>query len=287
MEVMTASSKITAIIVVYNKELDESSVCLRIKKFADVIVIDNSTKKNKNELFCKDHDISYISMMGNKGLSRAYNAAIDEIVDTDAIVIVDDDTDVPNEYFEVLSNDLQNHPDVDIFAPIIRGQDGVIYSPNNYRFIKNDLVRNPVNEVQQDRFNAISSCMAIRKRVFDDFRYNEKLFVDEIDHCFCRIQREKGRKFKVLNIEISQNFHQRNNNISSETAWNRVRIRVIDIFRHARLIGKEKLIFQAFIKCCGIGLQTGKKSKSAFVSIKIIGLSFKMLLESENNRKNE
>ena len=268
---------ITTIIVVYNKNVNVSSKWLRIKSYSDVIIVDNSIKKNNNKTFCENNGVKYISMGGNKGLSKAYNKAIEDIEDTDVIVILDDDTDFSDEYFIKLRRALVDYPDVDIFVPIIRGQDGVIYSPNNYRFLKNRLVKDPKNEVHQNKFNAISSCMAIRKRVFDDYRYNEKLFVDEIDHCFCREQRDKGRKFKVLNVEIIQKFHQREKHLEPETILKRERIRVIDIFRHARLMGGRRCVFLAFIKCCGLGVQMGKKSKSIGVMIKIMALSCKLM----------
>lgn len=270
--------KITAIFVIYNKEIDKSSVCIQIRHLVDVIVVDNSTKKNNNREICDKYAIQYISMNGNKGLSKAYNVAIDCIGSTDAIVLLDDDTDVPEDYFMLLKKKLMDYPDIDIFVPIVRGQDGIIYSPNNYNFLKNDLVTNPKEEVLQKRFNAISSCMTIRMSVFDDYRYNELLFVDEIDHCFCREQRERGKKFAVVDLEVKQNFHQRTKYIAPGLAWNRVRIRLIDIFNHARIMGSMKYIFLAFVKSCGISAQIGKKSKSISVFFKAIILSCRLLL---------
>ena len=142
----------------------------------------------------------------------------------------------------LMFGELENKPEADIFVPIIRGQDGVIYSPNNYRFLKNELVKDPLAAIDQGRFNAISSCMAIRMKVFDGYSYNEKLFVDEIDHCFCREQRERGKKFAVLNVEVAQCFHQRGKSLSPNKGWKRLRIREYDIFRHARLMGKKRYL---------------------------------------------
>ncbi|WP_300565668.1 glycosyltransferase [uncultured Acetatifactor sp.] len=271
--------KITVVIVVCNKDFSQSSVCenIRPKGDIDVVVVDNSTLVNHNREYCEKNQIGYYSMNGNKGLSKAYNAAIDMFAETDVIVLLDDDTDVTSDYFDNLKKELENRQDVDIFVPIIKGQDGVIYSPNNYNFLKNKLVKSPMIEVKQKSFNAISSCMAIRMRVFDNYRYNEKLFVDEIDHCFCREQRELGRKFGILNVEINQNFHQRGEGISASSAWNRVKIRIVDIFRHARLMGGGKYIFWAFIKCNSLGVQIGKKSKSLKVMIKSALLSTKLI----------
>lgn len=275
--------RITVIIVVYNREVSESTSIKNIKKISDtkIIVVDNSTTKNDNIRFCVANNINYISMGGNKGISKAYNAAIDSIEDTDIVVLLDDDTKITNDYFDVLKKAAIKNTDVDIFAPIVRGQDGVIYSPNNYNFLKNKLVTNPISEVRQDSFNAISSCMAIRIRVFDNYRYNEKLFVDEIDHCFCREQRARGKKFGILNVEIKQNFHQREEKIAADVAWNRVRIRILDIFKHSRLMGGGKNILLAFIKCCGLALQIGNKSNSIAVTSKVVALSCKLLFVDE------
>ena len=52
---------------------------LKNQKENTVIVCDNSEKENKNDITIqKDHQI-YISMNGNKGLSYAYNQAINYI----------------------------------------------------------------------------------------------------------------------------------------------------------------------------------------------------------------
>ncbi len=274
--------KITAVIVVYNKEIDESITCKHIEntKAADICIVDNSTEENHNYIYCMQNEIDYISMGGNKGLSKAYNTAINYLnKKTDVIVLLDDDTDVPVEYFEMLRSELIKHPDIDIFAPIIQGQDGIVYSPNNFNFFKNHLVSLPMKEVKQESFNAISSCLAIRMRVFENYRYNEKLFVDEVDHCFFREQRKLGRKFGILNVQINQNFHQRGNVLFAESAWLRLRIRIIDIFRHARLIGGIKYILLAFIKCCGLGIQMAKKSKSLGVMMKAAFLSLRLVFD--------
>ena len=270
---------ICVVIVVFNKEISSSVTCSRLLRNGkyNILVVDNSTKANKNQEYCEKQDISYLSMGGNKGLSKAYNAAIEYCHDADVIVFMDDDTEVPDVYFKKLNQAVNDNPDIDIFAPIIKGQDGVVYSPNNYCFLKNHLVSSPIKDVKSDRFNAISSCLAVRKTVFDNYRYNEKLFVDEVDHCFCREQRKRRKRFGIINVVINQNFHQRELNIQPDKAWAREKIRITDIFRHARIIGGGIYILLAFIKGCGLGVQIGKRSKSFKVMLKAIGLSFTLV----------
>lgn len=277
-----AGERITAAVVVYNKEISESITCQNIKNIdesIDVFVLDNSTIANNNATYCKLNGIRYLSMNGNKGLSKAYNAAVDNSRASDVIVLFDDDTEITAEYFDKLKIALEENPETDIFAPIIKGQDGVIYSPNEFNFLKNHFISSPDQVVSQNAFNAIASCLAIRMRVFDDYRFNEKLFVDQVDQFFFCEQRSLGRKFGVIKVEILQHFYQRGATLTPEAGWRRLSLRIVDIFRHARLMGGKKYTLLAFVKCCGLGVQIGRKSKSAAVFFKSFGLSCKLLFK--------
>ena len=275
-----AGERITAAVVVYNKEISESITCQNIKNIDDSIdlfVFDNSTIANNNATYCKLNGIRYLSMNGNKGLSKAYNAAVDNSRASDVIVLFDDDTEITAEYFDKLRIALDENPETDIFAPIIKGQDGIIYSPNEFNFLKNHFISSPDQVVSQNAFNAIASCLAIRMRVFDDYRFNEKLFVDHVDQFFFCEQRSLGRKFGVIKVEILQHFYQRGATLTPEAGWRRLSLRIVDIFRHARLMGGKKYTLLAFVKCCGLGVQIGKKSKSIGVMFKAGLLSCKLL----------
>ena len=117
-----AGERITAAVVVYNKKISESITCQRIKDIdstMDILVLDNSEIETGNERYCKAHNIRYISMDGNKGLSKAYNKAVDNSQFSDVIVLFDDDTEITEEYFIKLRAALDEHPETDIFAPII------------------------------------------------------------------------------------------------------------------------------------------------------------------------
>ena len=267
--------KITAVMVLYNRRAAESGTIARLRKREDVglLLVDNSDVRTDNSRFCAENGVPYLSMQGNKGLSRAYNAALDRLFAEgagadDVVVLLDDDTDVPGFYFDLLRQALAERPEVDIFAPVVRGQDGVVYSPNSFRFLKNRLLEDPRTQAEQDSFNAVNSGLAVRMRVFRNYRYNEALFLDEVDHCFCREQRLLGRKFGVLDIVLDQQFHQRGESLSPDSAWRRLRIRIPDIFRHARLMGGGRYTLQAFLKGCGLGVQMAEKCGSAGVALK-------------------
>lgn len=270
-------SNVVAVIVVYNKKVEDSITCKNILNSSDnslgILVVDNSTTDLGNKEYCANKGIEYISMDGNKGLSKAYNAAVNACMGKDAIVLFDDDTEVTEDYFDKLDVALNAYPDVDIFAPIIYGQDGVIYSPNEYNFMRSKFIASPDQEVAQEKFNAIASCLAIRMRVFDNYRFNEKLFVDQVDQNFFYDQRERNAKFKKIDAKILQNFYQRGENLTPEAGWRRLRLRIIDIMRQTRLIGGVRIRLLGFVKCCGLGVQIGKKSGSFKIPFKAIALT--------------
>lgn len=273
--------KCTAVIVVYNKKIQDSITCKCIKQISniniEILIVDNSEIDQKNEIACQELGYSYISMNGNKGLSKAYNAAID-YANSDIIILFDDDTEITADYFFKLSIAVENNPDIDIFAPIVYGQDGVIYSPNEFNFLRNHFISTPEQEISQNSFNAIASCLAIRKRVFDNYRFNELLFVDQVDQYFFCEQRSLGRKFMKLNTVISQNFYQRGSELNAQNGWKRLKLRMVDVMRHARLMGGFKYTILGFIKCYGLSVQIAKKSRSLRVLIKGALLSLKLLI---------
>lgn len=77
-------SKIAAVVVVYNKNVSESITCDRLLKLnrneVTLVIVDNSEKETTNDEYCRSRNIDYISMNGNKGLSKAYRVleAIEE-----------------------------------------------------------------------------------------------------------------------------------------------------------------------------------------------------------------
>ena len=89
--------KYVAIIVVYNKTIEGSITCESLKKISninvEIVIVDNSETDFHNDDLCKRLGYTYISMNGNKGLSKAYNVAIDS-TQSDIIVLFDDDTNV-------------------------------------------------------------------------------------------------------------------------------------------------------------------------------------------------
>ena len=202
-----------AFVVLYNMAVNGSKTCEALEHIVGhdirVLVIDNSTRDLGNEAVCGGLGWHYLSMHGNAGLSKAYNIGLDLLKsrgDEGIVILLDDDSNVTQEYFDELEADLRDHPDVDIFCPPIRAQDGKFYSPNSYGLIKSHQMHQATDMVPQKHFNAINSCTAIRSYVFDGYRYDERLFLDQIDHKFFEDQRNLGRKFMKMSTIINHEF---------------------------------------------------------------------------------
>lgn len=290
--------KLYAVVLLYNTYIEDSITCKRIEETncenLKIIIIDNSTKKLNNEEICKSKKYEYISMNGNKGLSIPYNKAIEFIKNTeeadenDYVIWLDDDTELTGEYFKTLNKAIEERPKVDIFAPIVYGQDGIIYSPNDARYIKNKLIKDESEINNIIKYNAINSCLCVKLKIYNDYRYDETLFLDQTDQNFFDDMRERHASFCTIKTIIHQNFSQRGKNLDPKKMLIRYEIRTKDIMRYGRK--KVSNSFKSLIKACGLALQMGIKCKYAKITIRCSLIAMKMFLTNIKNiimRKNK
>jgi GT2 family glycosyltransferase len=146
-------------------------------------------------------------MGGNAGLSRAYNRVIDTLVkDSGLVCLFDDDTELDSRYFEVLSRAADTKPETDVFAPVVVDKKGIL-SPC---IIRGAICRRvgSLNELPSCGVSAINSGMAVRHRVFADYRYDEGQFLDYVDHAFLRdiSGYERGRIHIMEDVKLRQAF---------------------------------------------------------------------------------
>lgn len=204
---------IHAIIVTYNICCSDSKTCQSLlsqtSQSFDVIVYDNSVRDYGNRSFCAEHGWQFLGGYGNKGLSVAYNAAIDYLKQTNKtgwICLLDDDTTLPENFVQKMTEYAGDSQSIDILLPILR-QNGKIISPcriqrrNRYfRSVRECLSAAP-NELQ-----AFNSCMTINLSVFAAYKYDERIFLDGVDHAFLRDMRTKGKIVGIVPVECEQRF---------------------------------------------------------------------------------
>ena len=246
--------KIYPIIVIYNLSIKNSETCKRLLKLSNKnifpIVVDNSTKNFYNKDDCDALGWKYINMGGNAGLSKAYNIAVQSIHHDimDYFVLLDDDSCVTQKYFDSLEYYIYK-TNADILVPAIKGQDGKFYSPNETRFFKNKQIKNEYQMINKKKFNAINSCTCIRSTIFDSYFYDEKLFLDQVDHKFFEDMREKKVHFCQMPIIIEHNFSLKEQKKDYEFLVFRYTILIKDYLtfvsskRIKLLLGKIKVIF--------------------------------------------
>ena len=230
-------------------------------------MIEYYVKENK-EYFPKDL-LTYHSMGENVGLSKAYNYALSILKNKseDSIVIwFDDDTPVTQEYLSCLK-DKSKDKTYDVFVPVIYGQNGVIYSPNEKGWLKGKYIKNAKQKIPQNKFNAINSCLAVRLKAYkgyDDFR-------------------NKGIKFCVLPVKISQNFFQRSENQDVQKYWTRFKIRIKDTLYYSQLEGISHMI-GGYIRIVGWSVIYGLKLKS--IKFSLLCIAQMLSYRRKNDNKN-
>lgn len=210
---------IIAIVVLYNCLCENSISYNRLKeKGIRIIVCDNSTSDLGNKNIVKSDNNIYIDMEGNKGLSKAFNAALEQIGDNyKFICLFDDDTDIDGYFGKVL--EYINSFDSDIFLPIVKTQTKVL-SPCQFKNKKIIEVKNS-DDIDKKYISAINSGMVIKKDIFNHYRYNENIFLDYVDHNFMRDMTRLHKDITIMKDNIiNQNFSIETNSL--ESSYNRL-----------------------------------------------------------------
>ena len=202
------------LVVTYNANISDSPVIFSALHAGfnpiDILISDNSTrlefKKNNQEL-CMNRGMIYLDNRGNAGLSKAYNSAIVllERIDYDALILFDQDTEVPADYFEKVRSSLKAYPTVLIHAPYVESP-FVYISPK--RFDRYKIVHwVAADQEPQYDLACINSGLVLRKEVFSIVgMYDPSLFLDFVDYEFFQRIRKLHLPIKVLDVHLNQHF---------------------------------------------------------------------------------
>lgn len=222
---------ITVVMVIYNTEISNITsldMCRKSKYVDEIIVCDNSEHKfmrKKNAAACKGvAKLRFLDMAKNEGLPKAYNTAV--ALSTSAYTcILDDDTTLPEHYFESAVKHIESTM-ADIYLPIVRS-DKIVMSPcvvSGYRIKCIDNIRN-ISDVS--KLSAINSGMIVKTSLFDKCKYDEKLFVDMVDHAFMRDAHKYGASICVMqDVVIKQQYSREIDD--KETQLSRMAISIKD-----------------------------------------------------------
>lgn len=233
---------ISVVVVVYNKRIDESAALASLTGIEGltVYVADNSTRDMGNEALAVKAGYTYINMGGNAGLSKAYNKVIGRIEKDDGFVcLFDDDTAISPAYFDALRADAEKNGGINLFVPIVKDASGML-SPCVFKGMRGRRAASAA-DIPPKSFTAINSGLAIRTRVFKDYRYDESLFLDYIDHAFIRdiVEHDKS-KVRIMEVSIQQQFSGSERQ-SRQDALTRYAIFAKDVRYFGRKYGEPRL----------------------------------------------
>lgn len=195
-----------AVVVVYNRSCADSSACrdlLAVKAPVTPIVFDNGDRDYGNRQWCEKNNWIFLGGKGNLGLSKAYNESVAACLTSDpdgTVCFLDDDAKISSAYFSELERVIQSDKEADVFVPIQTGGGGLL-SPcvmqNNGR-CRLFRTKEEMLGYRGVSLTAVNSKMAARLRVFRDFRYDERLFLDFVDHSFFREMNRRGARIRIF-----------------------------------------------------------------------------------------
>ena len=185
--------RLSGVVIWYNpKETDVLNIKSYINYINKLYIIDNSKKNNKKllENLKNMSKIEYIYSDGNNlGIAKALNLACEKaIIDKfEWILTMDQDS-----YF-----DFQNMKKyLEIFSQIKNSNIGII-SPNH--ILKNDIVKIDENKEFIDTDCVMTSGNLLNLSVWKKVnKFDENLFIDEVDNEMCYRILEKGYQIKQL-----------------------------------------------------------------------------------------
>ncbi|MCH4184185.1 MAG: glycosyltransferase [Eggerthellaceae bacterium] len=242
--------KVSALIVLYNKSINDI-VCLDTVQSSNhvvqIVVCDNSECVEENRRIAKVKGIDYLSMEGNKGLSKAYNAGI-TCCKGDVICLFDDDSFVHPQYFDELDNLWSKKLDWDIALPLVMSGNSVL-SPCYFNGFRSRTFDPKAVDAANDNINGINSGMAIKKYVYNIIQYNEKLFLDLVDHQFCIDAHNAD--FKIVfceSMKLGQNYSFDTNSLVQAKARMKVFEKDAKVFYSSSLVKKAYCTFMLMFR---------------------------------------
>lgn len=234
-------------VVIYNVHCSESETCQSLEKIQDstlkVLIFDNSTRDFGNRGFCEHRNWVYLGGNGNVGISKAYNAVVDYLAphNTDCILcLFDDDTQIDKRYFELLEKSLQTS-DCKIHVPFVYSQNVIISPSKRKQGYRTSLFQseNEALEFDGKQMTAINSGMALDIRLFQNYRYDENIFLDGVDHSFIADMHKRGEEIQPFPYRCDHLFSG-NTKQTKTAALSRFSIFVKD-FRY--ILREDKVAF--------------------------------------------
>ena len=153
-------------------------------------LVDNSEKESnylKEQLIKFSSKIEYIKMNGNEGIAKALNVAKNKAIDEkfDWLLTMDQDSKFENDDFNKMLQLVKKffNKNIAIFSPFHK-------MPNSI-FVDDEITEKEIVMTSGNLLN-----LKIAKEIGD---FEEKFFIDEVDHDYCYRIKKRNYKIIVLN----------------------------------------------------------------------------------------
>lgn len=209
--------KILPVIVLYCRNINNCDSIASLSKSPDLydyidtlFVHDNTPEPCDYPVQFEQLKVHYVHDMNNSGVSKAYNQAAKYAQENgyEWLLLLDQDTVLPDDALTKYQNAINEHPDLPIYAPILRTKEGAICSPCTFKWHRGftpksiNLGKNSLKEL-----SPINSCMLVNvEKLIQVGGYNENAFLDFSDFQFIERVSKKYTHFSVVNFTAEQDF---------------------------------------------------------------------------------
>lgn len=221
--------KLKIVVVVFNIEMKNSPTLLSLAEQktpsfspAELIIYDNSFASVYDSeiinLLKNEFVVSYKHTPQNLTLREIYNLEIKEIKESDYILFLDDDTDLPANYLLTSYSYINSHPEVNLFSPLIYVHDR-LYSPHrSYSYFNMPLTNVTVGVVSTKNRSVINSGIIVAGRYFIKSGFLYPDFVDfyGTDRVFFDHYASLHEDYCVMNIPVQHDVSNHPQNSCSE-----------------------------------------------------------------------
>lgn len=215
------------IIVIYNRALEacESFQAVLGMREGNVelnlFVYDNSSTSQQIKEY-EGLKITYLHDPDNSGVSRAYNVGVKHAKQSQKewVLLLDQDTQLPNSILDDYKRAITKNTDLNLFVPILKLENGTIFSPSRYRF-KRGFYLDPITAGKHSLFKLtpVNSGIMVKVSAFLKVGgYNEKVKLDFSDYQFIERFRKQYPDFYLMDVKCEQDFSDDDSSFESQSA---------------------------------------------------------------------
>lgn len=213
------------VIVLYKIQLEESVSFQSIlnahrgEEVISIFVYDNSPFPQKLKEY-SGLNMTYEHNPNNPGVSKAYNTGAQYALQNrkNWILLLDQDTTLPNEILSKFNTAINQHPLIKLFAPKLILENGRIFSPCRYFFKRGFHLNEITAGIHSfEKLAPVNSGMLINlSTFFISGGYNNSVKLDFSDFQFVERFRKIEPNFCVIDVECQQDFSDNQVSVSNQ-----------------------------------------------------------------------